>query len=63
MVPGVEGWGGVLCYKRKLWDQLPKLLSPRLSVTDFISRGYNDLIVVLIYSAGGPIQVPVGAGP
>ena len=48
--------------KRKLWDRLPKLLSPGLSVTDSISHQHNDLHVVLVYFARRPIQGLVRAG-
>ena len=60
--PGLRVGEGCFA-KRKLWDRLPKLLSPkpRLSVTD--SAGYNDLVVVLIYFAEEPIRGPVEARP
>ena len=65
MLPGVELWGGGPLLSGNFGIGLPKLLSPRpkFSLTVSTSRSNNDLVVILIYSAEGPIQAPVGAGP
>lgn len=53
VVPGVELWGGGPLLSGNFGIGCPLSPSPRLSVTDSISRSYNDLVVVLANSAGG----------